>query len=179
MLDTGARIPFCQECVAELTKPLYGPLCAQCGLPVVSLVVAQGPEQPRCHMCSGGAYDFDLARSYGAYTPAMARAVLMLKYSEVTPLGAWFAGFLARLVDRDPGAFTADVLVPVPLDSTRQRERGYNQAELIARPLARLLGIPFRSYLLVRTRPRPNKLRLTQTGALGDRSWRLCYASKG
>lgn len=156
------RIPFCKECVAELTKPLHGPLCAQCGLPVVSSVAAQGPEEPRCHMCSGGAYDFDLVRSYGAYTPAMARAVLMLKYNEVTPLGAWFAGFLARLADRDPGAFAADVLVPVPLDSTRQRERGYNQAELIARPLARLLGVPFRSYLLVRTRPRPNKLRLTR-----------------
>jgi predicted amidophosphoribosyltransferase len=44
----------------------------------------------------------------------------------------------------------------------RLRERGYNQAELIAKPLARLLGIPFRSYLLVRTRPRHNQLRLTR-----------------
>jgi competence protein ComFC len=42
------------------------------------------------------------------------------------------------------------------------RERGYNQAELIARPLPRLIGIPFRSYLLVRTRPRQNQLRLTR-----------------
>jgi ComF family protein len=54
------------------------------------------------------------------------------------------------------------VLVPVPLDAARLRERGYNQAELIARPLARLLGIPFRSYLLVRTKPRPDKIRLTR-----------------
>jgi ComF family protein len=52
--------------------------------------------------------------------------------------------------------------VPVPLDRARYRERGYNQAELIAKPLARMLGIPFRSYLLVRTRPRPNHLRLTR-----------------
>jgi predicted amidophosphoribosyltransferase len=42
------------------------------------------------------------------------------------------------------------------------RERGFNQAELIARPLAHLIGIPFRSYLLVRTRPRPSQLRLTR-----------------
>ena len=92
----------------------------------------------------------------------MSRAILMLKYGEVTPLGAWFAGHLAGLVMLDPNAFAADVLVPVPLDSARLRERGYNQAELIARPLARILGIPFRSYLLVRTRPRPDKLRLTR-----------------
>ena len=77
-------------------------------------------------------------------------------------MGAWFAGHLAGLVKADPDAFAADVLVPVPLDSARLRERGYNQAELIARPLARMLGIPFRSYLLVRTMPRPDKLRLTR-----------------
>jgi ComF family protein len=86
----------------------------------------------------------------------------MLKYKEVTPLGAWFAGLLTRLVDREPAAFAVDAVIPVPLDAGRLRERGYNQAELIARPLARLLGVPFRSYLLVRTRPRPNKLHLTR-----------------
>ena len=162
MLDTGMRIPFCHRCVAGLSKTLPEPLCTQCGRPVVSSTAVQGISAPRCHMCRRGAYDFDLARSYGAYTSSMARAVLMLKYKEVTPLGAWFASLLAQLVEREPDAFIADVLVPVPLDSTRLRERGYNQAELIARPLARLLGIPFRSYLLVRTRPRPNKLRLTR-----------------
>jgi ComF family protein len=92
----------------------------------------------------------------------MARAILMLKYGEVTPLGGWFAKHLARLVELNPEALAADVLVPVPLDTARLRERGYNQAELIARPLARILGIPFRSYLLVRTKPRPDKIRLTR-----------------
>jgi len=92
----------------------------------------------------------------------MARAILLLKYGNVTPLGVWFARRLASLVQRQPQSFAADALIPVPLDQGRLRERGYNQAELIAKPLARLLGIPFRSYLLVRTRPRPNQLRLTR-----------------
>ena len=162
MLDTGARIPFCHGCFASLTQTLPEPLCAQCGRPIVSSAVTQTIFGAQCHMCRRGAYDFDLARSFGAYTPAMARAILMLKYGEVRPLGAWFGGLLAQLIERDPGAFAADAVVPVPLDSGRRRERGYNQAELIARPLARILGIPFRSYLLVRTHPRPNKLRLTR-----------------
>lgn len=92
----------------------------------------------------------------------MSRAILMLKYAEVAPLGAWFAKQLSTLIESDPVSFAADVLVPVPLDAARMRERGYNQAELIARPLARILGIPFRSYLLVRTKPRPEKIRLTR-----------------
>jgi competence protein ComFC len=162
MLDTGMRIPFCQVCIVGLMKTLPAPLCGQCGRPVAPLPESPDVGARLCHMCRRGAYGFDLARSYGAYSQSMARAILMLKYESVMPLGAWFAGFLARVVDRNPGAFAADVLVPVPLDAGRQRERGYNQAELIARPLARLLGIPFRSYLLVRTRPRPNQLRLTR-----------------
>jgi ComF family protein len=92
----------------------------------------------------------------------MARAILLLKYGNVAPLGVWFARRLAGLIEAQPEGFTADAVVPVPLDRGRLRERGYNQAELIAKPLARMLGIPFRSYLLVRTRPRPNQLRLTR-----------------
>ena len=92
----------------------------------------------------------------------MSRAILLLKYGNVTPLGAWFARSLAVVAADNSHAFSADIVVPVPLDRGRQLERGYNQAELIARPLARLLGIPFRSYLLLRTRPRPNQLRLTR-----------------
>jgi len=162
MLDTSSRVPFCHACLATLTQTLPEPLCARCGRPIVSVAVAQSPSAPQCHMCRSGAYDFDLVRSYAGYTPPTARAILMLKYGEVTPLGAWFARLLRRVVERDPPAFAADAVVPVPLDAGRLRERGYNQAELIARPLARFLGIPFRSYLLVRTHPRPNQLRLTR-----------------
>jgi ComF family protein len=162
MLDTGTRIPFCSACVTDLTKTLPEPLCRQCGRPVGPVDTGQQDGERLCHMCRRGAYDFDLARSYGAYTSRLARAILMLKYNDVTPLGLWFAGLLARLVARHLESYKADVLVPVPLDAKRQRERGYNQAELIARPLSRLIGVPFRSYLLVRTHPRPNKLRLTR-----------------
>ena len=143
-------------------QALPEPLCAQCGRPIVSTAVAESISPPHCHLCRNGIYAFDLARSFGAYTPRMSRAILLLKYGNVVPLGAWFSRCLATLVKEHPEAFAADAVVPVPLDRGRLRERGYNQAELIAKPLARLLGIPFRSYLLVRKRPRPNQLRLTR-----------------
>jgi ComF family protein len=162
MLDTGSRIPFCHACLKELERTLPEPLCARCGRPIVSTAVSGGVSGPQCHLCRDQLYHFDFARSFGAYSPRMARAILLLKYSNMIPLGAWFAARLATVVHRYPQAFEADAVIPVPLDRVRQRERGYNQAELIARPLARLLDIPFRSYLLVRTRPRPNQLRLTR-----------------
>jgi ComF family protein len=162
MLDTGGRVPFCRTCAQTLSQTLPQPLCARCGRPIVSMAVAEGASAPLCHLCRLDVYDFDCARSLGAYTPSMARAVLMLKYDGVLSLGAWFAGHLVRAVLPEGAAFAADVVVPVPLHPSRLRQRGYNQAELIARPVARLLGIPCRSYLLVRTRPRPDKLRLTR-----------------
>jgi ComF family protein len=45
----------------------------------------------------------------------------------------------------------------VPLHRQRERERGYNQAALIAKPLAKLLRLPYKSVLLTRIRPRPDK----------------------
>jgi ComF family protein len=162
MLDTGDRLPLCQDCVAVLRQSLPRPVCAKCGRPVVPAAVEAAVSSRLCHVCRREVYDFDLARSFGAYTPAMARAILLLKYGEMTPLGGWFAGLLAQVVEEERVALQADAVVPVPLHAVRLRERGYNQADLIARPLARMLGLPFRSYLLVRTRPRPDKLRLTR-----------------
>lgn len=81
----------------------------------------------------------------------------MLKFEEVTPLGDWFAARLAELVRREGEAMAADVVVPVPLYREREQERGYNQAALISKPLARILGLPHRALLLTRTRPRPDK----------------------
>ena len=49
---------------------------------------------PLCHLCRLGIYDFDLVRSFGVYTKEMARAILLLKYAEVTPIGAWAAAHL-------------------------------------------------------------------------------------
>jgi ComF family protein len=160
ILSDAGRIPICRSCLAQLT-PWNAPLCPRCGRPFVSIAAVAGVEHPLCHGCRRGMYDFDFARSYGAYSAAMARAIVMLKYQQVTPLAGWFADRLLPLVRENAAPFAADVVVPVPLHAARQRERGYNQAELIARALAKRLKLPCRSHWLARTQPRPEKLRLT------------------
>jgi ComF family protein len=92
----------------------------------------------------------------------MVRAILLLKHDGVAPLGVWFADRLCELVASTPECLRADVVVPVPLHPARLRERGYNQADLIARPLARRLKLRMKPFLLVRTKPRPDKLRMTR-----------------
>lgn len=134
-------------------------MCIQCGRPFLSPVLAGNA---LCHLCRRNVYAFERARSFAVYDEAMIRTVILLKYHAVTPLGGWFAERLAELVRANAEAFAADIIVPVPLHPQRRRERGYNQAELIAKPLARSLGLPMRPALLVRTKPRPDKLKLTR-----------------
>ena len=91
------------------------------------------------------------------YEGALARAIVLLKFERIEPLGEWFARQLQTLVLANRAYLEADVVVPVPLHRNRQKERGFNQVELFARPLAKLLGFPFKPVLLMRTRPRPEK----------------------
>ena len=160
LLTHGRRIPLCEECLASFQR-IAPPICRICGQ---SLHVAAGPSEgePVCLDCMEGKFRFQLARSFGVYEGALARAIVLLKYERIEPLGSFFAMRLLELARSDPRLLSADVVVPVPLHRQRHRDRGYNQVDLFARPLARRLHMPYRPILLMRSRPRPEKHLLSQ-----------------
>ncbi len=159
-LKTASRIPVCERCLGSLQRIQEG-ICGRCGRPFLSAVAAQ-VENPQCRLCRQGRYAFDLARSFAIYDEILARLVILLKHQAVRPLGDWCANRLVELLAGTPRLAEADLIVPVPLHPFRRKERGYNQAEWIARPLARRLGIAFEPCLLVRIKPRPPRLKLTR-----------------
>jgi competence protein ComFC len=110
-----------------------------------------------CPACQDKMYAFDRARSFALYEGALVRAILLLKFEHIEPLGAWFAERLAEVVREEGGLLGADVVVPVPLHRQREKERGYNQAALISKHLAKRLRLPHKAVLLMRTKPRPDK----------------------
>jgi ComF family protein len=169
-LLTASRIPICAKCFASF-EPIAKPFCQRCGRPfLIPPGTVDAPEQLElgktrqtlCRVCRDGFFAFDAARSFGAYNEALKKAVLLLKFEELTCLGDWFASRLVEVLSAEAEQFRADVVVPVPLHPDRQRERGYNQAEVIARPLARKLHLKQGAYLLTRTRPRPARLVLSR-----------------
>jgi predicted amidophosphoribosyltransferase len=94
------------------------------------------------------------------------------------PRARWFAARMVQLVPGEGEAFEADLVVPVPLHRSRERERGYNQAALLAKPLAKALRLPYRPVLLVCTRAnRPERTVLSLEERWG-RPWRLCHTSR-
>jgi ComF family protein len=155
LLTHAARIPICDLCLSSFAT--IGPgSCDLCGRPATF-----DPEFPRavsyCRDCQERRFAFQLARSYGLYEGSLVRAILLLKYERIEPLGAWFAERLSAIVAREPQRMAADLIVPVPLHRQRRRERGFNQVDVFGRPLARQLRLPYRPVLLMRSRPRPEK----------------------
>ncbi len=130
----------CRACWASF-KLWRGAACARCGLPFASGNVADSAVQ-LCAPCRRNEYDFDLARSYALYSGPFRAAILQLKFHRRERLGGKLGELLVQVwgtVEEFAGSEPL-VVVPVPLHALRERERGFNQAELLARALARRLG---------------------------------------
>lgn len=160
-LTTASLIPVCAACLHRF-KRILPPFCLCCGRPFAPAPNGQA-SPPLCRLCRLPFYGFDRARSFGVYDEALSEAIVLLKYDEITRLGDWFAARLAEIVLEASGDWPVDLVVPVPLHIHRRRERGCNQAELIARPLAKRLNLKFAPSALTRTKPRPPQLLLSRT----------------
>ncbi|HEY2459067.1 MAG TPA: ComF family protein [Candidatus Acidoferrum sp.] len=155
LLLHSSRLPVCDACLSSF-PPLTGQTCPVCGQ-AMTLAELQDDQFDFCRDCQEHRFAFQISRSFGIYRESLVRAVLLLKYERVEPLGVWFAKRLHELVLQEPAMRSADVIVPVPLHRHRYKERGFNQVDIFARPLSRLLKIPYRPVLLVRERPRPEQ----------------------
>ena len=140
------RLGLCLPCRGRL-KVLPGRLCAGCGRP---LLAAPLPAGYLCGQCRRRPPAFDRLRAVWSYEPPAEQVIHALKFGRLDFLGA----HLAREIWHRMGAELreAEAVVPVPLHWRRRMRRGYNQAERIARPLARRLGRPLVEAL---RRPRP------------------------
>ncbi len=141
----GGKAPLCDRCEAELGGPQgpvsYGHEPAALLSPEAITGLPGGPKAPERHWVAGG---FSM-RGPGA------SLIHALKYEGAGSIAPYVARRMYLAWRRWPrGRF--DYLLPVPLDRTRRRLRGYNQSLLLAEELTRLTGIPTAEGLLVRTR---------------------------
>lgn len=148
--EVGARADgvACATCWHE-TRTFSGEetMCWKCGALAVGTLVAESKrEGVRCRRCEMEA--FTAARACGVYEGALRASVLALKREPHAP------SRLARLMfgaqQRAP-LNGATRIMPVPLHPERMRERGFNQASVLAAALARLTGLPLDESSLVRT----------------------------
>lgn len=145
LLRQTRRTAVCEDCWGAV-KPWIGTICACCGIPLVSETLRDTADR-RCGLCRNETYDFDLARSYGLYTSPLRELILHLKFRRRERWGRRMGELLASTW-RSIAPYlddTSPLLIPIPLHASRQGERGFNQAEVLAKGLRRAIkraGLP-------------------------------------
>lgn len=137
----------CWEKVLQLR--ITGASCPSCGLPFRSF--EDGPGH-LCGRCTIIPPPFSGARSFGWYSSELSRVIRAMKFDGRRDLAKLLAPLLASTLLAWSGPHEIDLIVPVPLHSKRKKERGYNQAALLGRVLARLVGLPLADGALKRVR---------------------------
>ncbi len=150
--DPGAAgRDICGPCAGALPYLRHG--CPVCGAPLPA------PALQACGACQKRHPPFDrltAALRYEATVPYLVQALkFRARYAHARLLGALLADCVSGLPDRP------EVIIPVPLDSRRYRERQFNQSLEIARWVARQTGIPLDYSLCRRVRPTTAQARLS------------------
>jgi len=132
---------LCRGCEADL--PLIAVACSQCGAPL--------PVAGRCGRCQRHPPAYARTVAIYHYRPPLDALVKRLKFNGDLHLARLLGELMAeRLVAMN---FTVpDVIVPVPLHVRRLRQRGFNQALELARPVAERLAIPLDRHHVIRSR---------------------------
>lgn len=148
---------LCTRCVPEI--PLFtASVCSRCGRP------ENGAEHSvaghLCAVCRAAPLRVSPIRAAFLFEGAIRDVIHALKYRGARDILKPLAGRLAESWHYHN--MQSDVLVPVPLHANREVKRGYNQAILVARAIARQVSLPLLSEVLLRVRDTTSQTRLNR-----------------
>ena len=153
LVDEGELPGLCSDCAATIPVDARR-LCEVCAQPLAGWRAPYG----RCLGCQRRRPAYRGLDSLGTYEGILETLIVRLKYAREMACARPLARLLA---EREGGTLhrlgreaEVDVIVPVPLDPDRRAERGFNQADLIARELASLHNAKLAPALLRRRRGR-------------------------
>lgn len=134
---------ICRECLGKLPF-VSGPVCMKCGKPV------SNDRKEFCRDCEKKAHGFAQGKALWIYEKEIKASIYRFKYQNKREYGRAYAEQIAARHGAWIKSKRIQALVPVPLHKNRKRKRGYNQAEILARELGKMLGIPVHSGFLIR-----------------------------
>lgn len=133
-------MPVCRECIAGM-GPIAEEVCGICGERLFSRYAVESPVGgPRCGMCLRVQPAFARAVAYGSYEAGLREMIHLLKFGGVRPAANVLGRMLTKGMLKIEAQSNGLVVVPVPLHRTKRRQRGFNQAELIARAALKALA---------------------------------------
>lgn len=132
---------ICSKCSKSLLR-ITPPICNRCGKPETTGTF--------CPDCWNSVTKIDGIRSVFRFEGVIRQAVHDLKYHHLKALSGNMACYLFEYLAKNP--IDTDALMPVPIHKNRIKQRGYNQSELIAKHLGKMLDLPVITTCLIRSR---------------------------
>jgi competence protein ComFC len=145
-------VRWCEDCQKKVLI-ITPPICGSCGQPQKN--------QGLCSQCIGDPPAYQALRSWGVFSGPLRRVLHQIKYYHDRGLGEVLSRHLILYLKQLN--WEIDLIVPVPLGLTRLKERGYNQSDLLAHPLAMGSGIPYDKKALSRIRDTQSQVGLSAT----------------
>ena len=131
-----SRIPVCPSCLAVPQPVRAAYSCRGCGTPFTEAFPLN--ERDLCTVCRESQVSFDATYSYGSYEGTLRDLIHLFKYAKVESLAGPLGRMMLSVAPAD-GEF--DYVVAMPMHWRKRWQRGFNQAELLARPIARFYGV--------------------------------------
>jgi len=127
------KLTFCPDCFSQI-EFLHSPLCSHCGQPYSE----PGERDHVCGECLLASPPFLIARAVGQYDRVLMDVIHRFKYGGKVSVGERLGEFMASYTYPSLAIADYSLIIPVPLHPRRLRQRGFNQAIILAREISRL-----------------------------------------
>lgn len=179
---SGLLFPLQNSCLLCKKGASYGSLCPKCRAEIITrhdftfcpvcgryqLEVSSTKQKHNvCQECRETTPRFLAAKSLGPFRGALKEAIYLYKYGGHRSLSIVFGQLLAELLLDEPGLADTDLLIPVPLSQEKAVTRGFNQSELLAVKIGKILNLPV-SNDLVRVRNTPSQSKLARKARMDN-----------
>lgn len=134
---------ICEKCVPKIHF-IEGARCKKCSKQLVD------KEVEYCSDCGKSNHIYKSGIAAFLYDDVVSKSIYRFKYHNRRTYAEFYGSYIAKRYGGQIKAWDADVIIPVPIHQRKMIKRGYNQAELIARELAKNIGIPVDNNLLIR-----------------------------
>lgn len=131
-LDYKERL-ICSECLKKI-KPIGDSVCKICGRPMNSIFPSQ-----LCLSCVESPPPFEMHRSFSLYEGVMREIILLIKFKRMKFLSRILAKIAFEYLKTNP-IFDCDCVIAVPISKKRIAKRGFNQSEVFASELSKMIN---------------------------------------
>lgn len=140
------KTELCCATCRESLEYVKEPVCKKCGKPI------ENERAEFCYDCRKHPKKFVQGKALWLYKDQVKQSMYRFKYQNRQEYARYYGSEIVRVYGDWIRRNKIEAIVPIPLHWTKKRQRGYNQAQLLAAEIGKQTGLPVYSNLLKRTR---------------------------